>query len=567
VILPRDELSRLLLVEQLVRECTASRIDRFNFYQVVRNYCMFGTMDQQGCPYNKIKATLESLTSFIYSPDTVRFSLHLGVQAPKLDYPKAPVLGKEVTDVWHKSGTSLLFGKAVWWALVYGCMLVKNYWIQGGMRTYLVEPHQFGVQREDITDLEDQEAFTHHYVVTRADLDRALQGNPRQKAIMNRVGRSLVDQLPPISSGLQRLIVGSPVAGVPGSAAIPGTGNMVGPGGLGGRGGPVYDYTPKLEVELIDMCDLYVWDDEAEDYNVFTRAAPDVTIYDRPASWLGHVRGVPAFTAIRSSDVLYDYFWGDSLVADLTWLQDWRTERIMDVRQTLRKQFKPPMSVTGGTGITEEKLLALYSAGGQVSFPTPNAKVNTHEPKMPEDVFAEMQQIDGMFDDIAGISHILQGRGEAGVRSKGQVDLMARLSSSRPKKRALTIEGSAEDLAHNQLLLTQEHSAHRFEVTVGGKPWPFTAEQFTRDYVVKVDGHSSSPIFVEDRKHDAVTLLEAKAIDRSTVLEMFDPPNVQDLQERLKVIEQKEAEAQKMELQLQLSSGKPPARSAHHGKR
>lgn len=565
MIIPKDSLERLLLVEQLVRECTASRIDRFNFYQVVRNYAMFGTMDQQGCPYNKIKATLETLTSFIYSPDTTRFTLHLGVEAPRADYPKAPVLGRDITDRWHKSNTSLLFGKAVWWALVYGVMFIKSFWLDG-IRSYLVEPHQFGVQREDIMSLDDQEAFTHHYVITRTQLEHSLNGNPRQKAIMNRVGRSMTDQLPPISSGLQRLIVGSPVAGVPGSNAIPGTGNMVGPGGLGGRGGPVYDYTPKVESELIDMCDLYVWDDELEDYRVFTQAAPNITIYDRPSSWLGHTRGVAPFVPVRGSDVLYDYFWGDSFVADLTWLQDWRTERILDVRAAMRKQFKPPMSVTGGVGITEEKLLALYSAGGQVSFPTPNAKVNTHEPKMPPDVFAEIQQIDGMFDDQAGIAHVLQGKGEAGVRSRGQVDLMARLSSSRPKKRALTIEGAAEDLAGNQLLLVQEHSDHRFEAELQpGKTLPFTAEQFTRDYKTKVDGHSSSPIFVEDRKHDAVTLREAKAIDRHTLLEMFDPPNVQDLQERLKAIEKQEAEAQKMQLQLQLSGGKPPKHGAGRG--
>jgi hypothetical protein len=556
LILPKDSLSRALLVDDLVRQCTASRLDRFNYYQVARNYALFGSMDQGGAPYNKIKTTLETLGSFIYSPDDVRFSLHLEAEAPPLDIAKAPILGQYLTDNWRKTNTHFIFDKAVTWALVYGCMLVKSFWSNGRIYSYTVEPHQYGVHREDVMDISEQEAFTHHYVCTRTQLESSLHGNPRQGMIMERVGRNMTDQLPPLSAGLQRLIVGSPVGGVPGSVAIPGNGNMI-VGGIGGRGGPTYDYTPRLEVELIDMCDLYVWDDEAEDYQVFTRAAPDVIIYDRPGSWLGHVRGVAPFTAVRGSNFMYDYFWGESFVLDLAWLQDWRTERIMDVRNLMRKQFKPPMSITGGVGIAEEKLLALYSAGGQVSFPTPNAKVNTHEPKMPEDVFQEIREIDTMFDDQAGIGHVLQGKGEAGVRSKGQVDTMARLSSARPKKRAMVVESCAEAIAANHMLLTQDYSEHRFTAMIEGKPTPFIPEQFTRAYDVRVDGHSASPIFVEDTKHDAVTLREAHAIGRDTFLEMFRPPNVQELQEKLKAIEKQEKEAQEQELKLQLAHGAP----------
>jgi hypothetical protein len=560
VIIPRDPLERQLLVEELVRHCTVSRVDRFNFYQVARNYLLFGTMDAQGCPYNKVKATVETLTSFIYSPDDVRFSLHLQETAPPLDIAKAPTLGRFITDSWRKSNAHFIFDKAATWSLAFGCFLMKSFWKHGRVYTYTVEPHQFGVYREDIMDLNTQEAFTHHYVITRTELDSSLQGNPRRQAIMSRVGQQMADQLPPLATGMQRLIVGSPVGGVPGSSAIPGTGNMVGPGGIGGRGGPVYDYVPRIDAELIDMCDLYVWNDETEDYQVFTRAAPDVVIYDRPSSWLGHVRGVAPFTVVRTSNFMYDWFWGDSFVADLTWLQDWRTERILDVRQLLRKQFDPPMSIVGGTGIQEEKLLALRVAGGQVSFPVPTAKVQTHEPTMPQDVFMELQQIDAMFDDQAGIGHVLQGKGEAGVRSKGQVDIMARLSSARPKKRAMVLEACAEDAANQMLLLHQEHSEHRFVTQMDGQPVAFTAEQFTREYEVRIDSHSASPIFVEDRKHDAVTLREAHAIDRHSMLEMFNPPNVQELQERLKVIEAAEEQARKEQLQLQLSQGTPPKR-------
>jgi len=560
MILPRDLIARGTLCDQLVRQCDASRIDRFNFYQVARNYFLFGSSDQQGCPYNKIRSTVETLLSFIYSPDTIRFSLQLGIEAPHEDYAKAVPLALALSERWRISRTHIAFSQAVLWSLVYGVMLVKSMWTgPAGVRSFLVEPHQFGVLREDNTNLDDQEAFTHHYTITRTELESMLEGEPRQKVIMARAGRAMSDQLPPLSNGLSRLIIGSPVGGVPGSQAIPGSGNMVGPGGLGGRSGPVYDYMPKMEAELIDMCDLYVWDDEIHDYRVITRAAPDVVVYDRPSSWLGHAKGSPPFSVVRPDFNLHDYFWGDSFVANLTWLQDWRTERTMDVRSLLRRQFKPPMSITGGVGIQEEKMQALYAVGGQLSLPNPTAKINTHMPQMPDNVFQEIAQIDAMFDDQAGLGHVLQGKGEAGVRSKGQADLMARLASSRPKQRAVAVEESAEALARQMLRLEQDHSPQRYVARLTtGQDLVFTAEQFTKDYEVKVDGHSSSPVFVEDRKHDALTLHERGVIDGETLLDMFDPPNLQDLKERLKKIEAAREKQRQEELKAEAAGHKTP---------
>jgi hypothetical protein len=564
--IPTDMLERNKLCQELVRQCTASRRDRFTFYQTCRNYYLFGSGDARGAPYNKIGSTVDTLSSFIYSPDSMRFSLHLGTEAPIDDIGKSVPLAKEVTEQWRASKTHTLFGVGVRWSNVFGVMLVKTMWMQNRVRTYLVEPHQFGVLREDIMELSDQEAFTHHYTITKTQLEASLEGNPRKNSILSRVGRSSSNDLPPMSTGLSRLIIGSPVGGVPGSIAIPG--NMSGTtGGLAGGNamGPQYDYAPRVEAELIDMCDLYVWSDESEDYQVITRAAPDVIIYDRPSNWLGHVQGIAPFTVIRPAFNLYDYFWGDSFVAQLTWLQDWRTDRTMQVRMILNKQADPPTSITGGVGISEEKISALRAAGGMVNFPTPNAKVQQHAPTMPSDIFAEMSQIDAMFDDRAGLGHVLQGKGEPGVRSRGQADLMARLGSSRPKERAISVEESAEEVAGQMLRLTQDHSEQRFQckIHVEGKSedLTFTAEQFTRDYEVKVDAHSSSPIFVEDRKHDAITLLEAHAIDRETLLDLFDPPNLQDLKERLKKMEAQELEAKKQEMQS--GQHQPPHKGKH----
>jgi hypothetical protein len=155
-----------------------------------------------------------------------------------------------------------------------------------------------------------------------------------------------------------------------------------------------------------------------------------------------------------------------------------------------------------------------------------------------------------MFDDQAGIGHILQGKGEAGVRSRGQADLMARLGSARPKKRAVIVQEACEQIATLQLRSIQDHSTQRFQYPEDTKgQLTFIAEQFTKDFEVRVDAHSSSPIFIEDRKADAMQLLEAGAIDHETLLEMFDPPNQQILREKLKALEAKRAQEQQAENQ------------------
>ena len=565
--LPSDMIERDRLYRELVRQCTVSRQDRFNFYQTARNYYLFGSATAGGAPYNKIGSTIDTLSSFIYSPDAIRFSIQLGTEAPRDEVFKAVPLAREVTEQWRVSRTHVLFGMGLRWANVFGIMLLKLMWKNNRVRSYLVEPHQFGVLLEDIIEMPDQEAFTHHYTITRTQLEAELQGNPRKASIMQRAGRTDADSLPPISSGMSRLLLGSPVGGVPGSLAIPGSSSGIAGGMAGQGGGPQYDYAPRIEVDLIDMVDLYVWSDELEDFQVVTRAAPDVTIYDRPSSWLGHIKGVPPFTVIRPELNLYDYFFGASFAARLTWLQDWRTERVLDVKKIMAKQVKPPWTITGGVGITEEKMASLHGAGGLVSFPSPATKATQHPPTMPADIFAEIAQIDAMFDDQAGIGHVLQGKGEPGVRSRGQADLMARLGSSRPKERAVAVEESAEEAAGQILHLVQDHSEQRFVAAIqtpdGSNELPFTAEQFTKDYEVKVDAHSSSPIFVEDRKHDAVTMLEAKAIDRETFLDMMDPPNLQDLKERLKRLEKAEAEDRKMELQMGISPGGKAKKGKH----
>jgi hypothetical protein len=555
----------------LVRQCSASRRERFEFYKVLRNYYLFGTASADGCSYNKIASTIETRWSFMYAPAATRFSIHLGSSAPREEIYKVKPLVHELNDQWRMGQTHLMFDVGGKWAHVFGCVLFKMLWKKGIARTYLVEPHQFGVLREDNPRLEDQEAFTHFYQITKTQLESMLEEHPRKEEILRNVRTSVsTDGDMDMSSGLSRLILS---AGVATSASA-----QVGGSVDGGINNTLtsYDYSPKVEAELIDMIELYVWDDEEGDYQMVTLASPNVVIFDRRQTG---VAGVPCFVKLCPEANLYDYFWGASYVAKLTRLQDWRTQRMDQIAAIMEKQANPPLAFSGWSGITDEKWAAMQSAGGIISSSMPNGKVDNLKPDMPANIFSEVDQIDRMFDDTAGISHILQGKGEAGVRSKGQADLLARLGSARPKAAAVVVEECAEDLATLILRAVQDNSKQRFVVEMSekrptgffrtlfgkksdgtvtdGTALIFTADQFTNDYEVKVDSHSSSPIFFEDRKKDAIDLFDRHAITRERLIEAFDPADKQLLMEELKGIEATEAE-QRAQQQAQ---GGGPAKS------
>jgi hypothetical protein len=308
-------------------------------------------------------------------------------------------------------------------------------------------------------------------------------------------------------------------------------------------------YRAKTADERVFMRELWIWDDKANDYRVVTMASGSIYIYDRPNFLLP---GDHPFTQICPSPS-YDYFWGESSVDKLTRLQDLRELRLEQIIELLNRQVKPPSSLKGSwQGITDETNYALQVFGASVQSTDPTAEVKTFYPTVPQDTYAEIREIDGMFNEQLSLSNIMQGKGESGVRSKGQTSELARLGSSRVKNKAFITEDSLDRIGTHYLKMIQIYDN---TILTDDKGKKFTAEQFTKDACVKVDAHSSSPIFVEAQGALANELFEAKAIDRAEFINMKDPPNKQVLLSNLKKIESAEAAAAKAEKEAELAKG------------
>ena len=290
------------------------------------------------------------------------------------------------------------------------------------------------------------------------------------------------------------------------------------------------------------MYELWLWNDEIIDYQTVTMAEQGVVIYDRKNIF---VEGEVPFVQVCPNP-LYDYFWGESEVERLVELQKWRTQRMEDIDELFNKQARPPTSINGTFGILDEQNFALNYAGGLLKSQDPTANVERFTPDFPPEAFQVIHEIDAMFAEASGMGNMMMGKGESGVRSKGHADTLARIGSSRAKKRALIVEDALEKIASLTLKVLRIYDKTRF---LDDDHMPFILNQLTSKCVVKVDAHSSSPIYVEDYKQLVGELFQAQAIDRKSMIEMLHPPMESILLDRLKKIEENEQKAQQQQAQ------------------
>jgi hypothetical protein len=379
----------------------------------------------------------------------------------------------------------------------------------------MIEPSAIGVLREDTPYTDRQEAIVQTYYITKSELYARLYSHPKRDSIVSRLSTGTKVSESDIPEAVNRIVMSQT------NPTIYGNVNM----DLYGMN----RYKARVAEDTVEMTELWCWNDDTQDYQVVTMAAPNIIVYDRPGASL-FLKGECPFVQICPNP-LYDYFWGASEVQQLLLLQELRNTRMTEILDLLSKQVNPPTALTGFTGILDEKNFALNRAGGLLASDMPNAKAERLAPSMPPDLFEVIHEIDAMFSEVSGISNVLSGRGESGVRSQGHASQLARLGSSRAKKRALIVEDSLEKVATLYLKLMQVYDNTHFRDT---EDVPFIPEQFTKDFVVKVDAHSNSPIFTEDLKTLAFNLFKAQAIDKESLLDLLEVPMKQLLKDKLR---------------------------------
>ena len=520
--IPSNNEDRENLYLDVMNKCLVSREERKGDYTTLRSYYLFGTSPEQPPAYfNKIHPHLDQLTSFLYSAETTRFSINLGASVPIIEQDKTPVLTKALNDEWLNSNADQVFSMALQWALVYNTTYIKLV-VNKGIHPYMIEPASIGVLREDIPYTDRQEAIVQTYYITKSELAARLYSHPKRQQIMDRVTTGIKISDNDMPEAVNRIVMSQTNPTIYGNVNL----DLYG----------MNRYIPRIAEDTVEMKEMWLWNDDTQDYQVVTMASPDIVVYDRPGASM-FLKGECPFIQICPNPQ-YDYLWGQSECQRLILLQELRNTRMTEILDLLSKQVSPPTVYSGVSGIVDEKFMALNRAGTFIASDMPGAKVDRLSPDMPSNLFEVIHEVDSMFAEASGISNVLSGKGESGVRSQGHASQLARLGSSRIKKRALIIEDSLEKVATLYLKLMQVYDDTHFVDTNGKK---FIAEQFTKDFTVKVDAHSNSPIFTEDLKQLAFNLFKTGSIDKESLLDLVEPPMKQLLIEKLQKREKEQA--------------------------
>ena len=520
--IPSNNEDRENLYLDVMNKCLVSREERKGDYTTLRSYYLFGTSPEQPPAYfNKIYPHLDQLTSFLYSAETTRFSINLGAAVPIIEQDKTPVLTKALNDEWLNSNADQVFSMALQWALVYNTTYIKLV-VNKGIHPYMIEPASIGVLREDIPYTDRQEAIVQTYYITKSELAARLYSHPKRQQIMDRVTTGIKISDNDMPEAVNRIVMSQTNPTIYGNVNL----DLYG----------MNRYIPRIAEDTVEMKEMWLWNDDTQDYQVVTMASPDIVVYDRPGASM-FLKGECPFIQICPNPQ-YDYLWGQSECQRLILLQELRNTRMTEILDLLSKQVSPPTVYSGVSGIVDEKFMALNRAGTFIASDMPGAKVDRLSPDMPSNLFEVIHEVDAMFAEASGISNVLSGKGESGVRSQGHASQLARLGSSRIKKRALIIEDSLEKVATLYLKLMQVYDDTHFVDTNGKK---FIAEQFTKDFTVKVDAHSNSPIFTEDLKQLAFNLFKTGSIDKESLLDLVEPPMKQLLIEKLQKREKEQA--------------------------
>lgn len=537
--------ARLQHYRKVIDDCFYSMKKRVEQYDTLKHYWLYGcSPDGDATPYNKIEPIIDTLTAFLYAADSTRFSLHFPPDTPPVEWDKAQPVGRAMNSEWMNTGADQIFSQALDMACVYGSTFIKTIVKGSHMMPYVVEPHCVGVYREDLNGLDRQEAIAHRYYITKSQLEAELESHPNREAILSSLPARPMRTPDEMPESLRRIIVTN-LAGVP----------PLTPGNQVTGNGTLFltdrvDYTPGISPEVVEMTELWIRDDDIDgkgrsDWRTVTMAEGPVIIYDRPNIF---VAGEQPFTQVCPLP-MHGYFWGVSFAGKLTGLQGWRNIRIDEIMRILALQAKPPVALEGFSSIVDETKFSLDTPGtllGNVGDPM--GKVNRFDIKVPDDLWRDVGTIDEMFMEAAALPPLLMGRGETGVRSGRQTSELSRLGSSRIKKRALAIEDNLETLATKMFKALRKYDDSKYMTAPsmpGQKPMAFIMDQVPADATIKVDAHSNSPLFIEDQKTLAAELLEARAIDRESFLEMLNPPQKDVLLKKLPGIEAKEQAAAK----------------------
>lgn len=523
--------------------CMASASDRADFYHKCRHGFRYGSRDVEQSRHNKIKPIIKQLASFLYAPECVTFWPHF--PADELEHlDKAEALSELMNDAWDDTGINLLAYSAVEEALICGSSfvtLLPERLTDGGVALVarIVPADCVGVLREDVNEMSLQQAIAWETYITRPELEPRLQFLPkreRDKVLYSLENTSIGH------TESDRVFVAN-YAGITSGNSEQGL--------VMSRLGGGFHYNPYMATDLYKVTNLFVYDDNVGDWVWFLISGVNV-IGDMPLSRIG-IHGMPPICQVQA-DMIPGYFFGYSQVDGLALLQDWQSKRMVQMDDLFEKILCPPKVGYGMGQVREAKVSAMNRARSFTSIPNPTAKVEELVPELPDIAFTMLETIDGMFLEAAEMQESQFGKSQPGLRSRDMQSQAMRVGASPTKVKAMVVEKSLQNLATLLLRYKSKFDPGLYPIYNDSGEFSgtfFRPGEVPDGVVMKVDGHSSSPLFMEDQSRMAELYFKAGAMDGDTLIQFTHPPRMELLLKRQKRRNQAQLVAQAIMKQKQ----------------
>ena len=550
-------------VRDTTNQCLSSRENRSNRGQLFESYYSSGSSDPSNpAMYNKTFASIDDLESLLYSPVSLRF--HIGdPDIPNVvNEAKGRAAAARIRQHCRQSDADSMISQAVSSGLVKGIGIIKMLYKRGEFRPTLVPPEEFGVMRENYTKLDsDMEAFAHTTRITQHQFLRLIAGRPDEAELAKKAKKYVKDAtggLTDTRGSAMNIVVGGLYPLQAAGGGVSQTRGIV-----DWMSQPKPDLSPEVEHTLLDLDELWVWDDEREDWATFSTIGDDIFLmgrysiqnalaYDPELKMSApHLKGVHPFNTFCPNPVPW-YFWGMSEIARLMMLQEAINSRIVGINKMLRKEEEPSTKFVGGTGVNQLALSRFNKPGGYYVESSPQAKIERDTTTIPQDIWASLHEYERMFDDMMGIPPTAKGHGEKGVRSANHAEALVRKFSPRFKDRALLTQRDVESFGSYMLDMARAHDAKKMCAWVeksaagleadadllkvmvppaeGMVPVLFTFDDLADDLTLTVNSHSSSPAFAQDHKALTFDLVKIGALSPSDALDELDVTDPEALQ-------------------------------------
>lgn len=517
--------------KEIIDECTVSRPKRLMEYRFWRDVFFTGSDNDIPSKHNRCYSHIDKLSSYLFSPSDVRFQVDFD-EATRDPFSKwANAASNYLNRQFARRNCDITFAEANEWSLVKGATIMKLVWSRSGLEPWVIQPENFGVLREDIEDLDRQDAFTHTFYLTPTQFRRLLGDRRDRTELMARVAASYsADAESAISNagGHDINLGGLAGIGIPGIYAP--TQNATGTVSWT-TAAPVPMLAPEVVQRLIRIDDLWVWNDEREDWTTIRYVDPGIVIEGEMMHRnLSDVPGEHPFVKVCSNPTP-GYFWGRSEIANIWPNQKMLSQRLTDIDQIFRMQAKPSRAIIGGSGITDERARMLLTPGGVLTDSSPTTKVETFKPEMPSGALEYLGYLDSCFDEAAGFTAMTNGQGESGVRAGTHANTLLRTSTPRLRDRALVTERQAAQFGDLCLKMLRAKDPEII-YTDDDKGEIFLAN-LPEDASVTVDSHTSSPAFSGDNQNLLFALAKAGAVGPQELIEGTHPPREEILIARL----------------------------------